>query len=202
MARAALALFEATGEGDYLRRAEGFAAQADAHYWDGDRGGYFLAAADTTDVILRTKPVLDNATPSGNGVMAEALARLFHLTGKDDYRTRAEAVLRALVPKRIEMLLSAPGLLCGFEYLENPTLIVVAGDGAGADELLRAAHALPAPAKIIQRVAAGAALPPSHPAHGKGPVDGRAAAYVCVGRTCGLPVTDARELGASFRKSI
>ncbi len=198
MTRAALALFEATGRGDYLRHAEGFVAAADAQYWDADAGGYFLAAADTADVMLRTKPVLDNATPSGNGVMAEVLARLFHLTGRDAYRARAEAVLRALVPQRIEMQINAPGLLCAFEYLERPTHIVVAGEGAGADELLRAAHGLPAPAKIIQRVTDGMALPPSHPVHGKGPVGGKPAAYVCVGRTCGLPITEARELGGAL----
>ena len=49
-----------------------------------------------TDVIQRTKPVFDNATPSGNAAMAEVLARLFHLTGKDAYRTHAEALFRAL----------------------------------------------------------------------------------------------------------
>ena len=202
MARAALALFEATGARDYLEHAEQFVAAADAQHWDAGAGGYFLAAADTTDVILRTKPVLDNATPAGNGAMAEVLARLYHLTGRDDYRARAEAVLRALVPERIEMQINAPGLLCAFEYLERPTHIVVAGEGAGADELLAAAHALSASAKIIQRVGDGSALPPAHPAHGKGPVGGKAAAYVCVGRTCGLPVTNARELGAAFKESI
>jgi hypothetical protein len=144
--------------------------------------------------------LFDNATPSGNGAMAEVLARLFHLTGKDAYRTRAEALFRALAPARIEMLINMPGLLCAFEYLERPTAIVVAGDaGAPATAaLLASAFALPASAKIVQRVADGAHLSPAHPAHGKGPVGGKPAAYVCVGRTCGLPVTDPGKLGAAL----
>jgi uncharacterized protein YyaL (SSP411 family) len=200
MARGALALHEATGEAGYLDAAERYAALADAHYWDRAEGGYFLSADDVLDVIQRSKPLYDNATPAGNGAMAEVLARLHHLTGKDAYRMRVEGLFRALAPQRAEMLINAPGLACAFEYLERPTLIVVAGEGKGAEDLLRAAFALPASAKIVQRVADGRALAPSHPAHGKGPVDGKPAAYVCVGKTCGLPVTDAKDLAASARR--
>jgi hypothetical protein len=198
LARAALALHEATGEGNYLDAAEKYAGLADAHYWDSGEGGYFLSAADVTDVIQRSKPLFDNATSSGNGAMAEVLARLYHLTGKDAYRARAEELFRALAPARIEMLINMPGLCCAFEYLERPTQIVVAGEGEGTTGLLRAAFALPAPAKIVQRVTDGTKLPPAHPAHGKGTVGGRPAVYVCVGRTCGLPVTDAKALSAAL----
>jgi hypothetical protein len=198
MARGALALFEATGEGEYLAAAEKYVALADARYGDAE-GGYFLSADDVVDLIQRAKPLFDNATPSGNGAMAEVLARLHHLTGEDAYRTRAEALFRALAPARVEMLINAPGLACAFEYLERPTMIVVAGEGKGADDLLAAAFALPASAKIVQRVADGSRLPPSHPAHGKGPVEGQAAAYVCVGKTCGLPVTEAKDLARAVK---
>ena len=44
----------------------------------------------------------------------------------------------------------------------------------------------------------GTGLPETHPAHGKGAVDGRAAAYVCIGQICSLPVTDADALKAAM----
>ena len=200
MGRAALALHEATGEAGYLDAAEKFVALADARYGAAGEGGYYLSADDVTDVIQRTKPLFDNATPSGNGAMAEVLARLYHLTGKDEYRARAEALFRALAPARIELTINVPGLLCAFEYLERPTMIVVAGDAKAPETkaLLAAAFALPAPAKIVQRVTDGTKLPTSHPAHGKGPVGGKPAAYVCIGRTCGLPVADTKELREMF----
>ncbi len=57
-----------------------------------ENGGYFFTADDAEGLIVRTRNAHDNATPSGNGVMAGVLARLFYVTGKDAYRARAEAL--------------------------------------------------------------------------------------------------------------
>src|SRR6185369_8716698 len=44
LARAALALHEATGEPRYLDAAREFAALLDTHFWDPKSGGYFMTA--------------------------------------------------------------------------------------------------------------------------------------------------------------
>ena len=41
----------------------------------------------------------------------------------------------------------------------------------------------------VLKVAPDTALPTGHPAHGKGLVRGRPAAYVCDGPVCSLPLT-------------
>jgi uncharacterized protein YyaL (SSP411 family) len=41
-------------------------------------------------------------------------------------------------------------------------------------------------------------LPDGHPAAGKSLVGGQAAAYVCRGRACSLPITDAAELAKAL----
>jgi len=46
-------------------------------------------------------------------------------------------------------------------------------------------------------IAPEAALPANHPAAGKAQKDGVATAYVCIGETCSLPVTDAGGLSAA-----
>jgi len=46
------------------------------------------------------------------------------------------------------------------------------------------------PNRVLLSVPLGRDLPTDHPAHGKGLVDGRPAAYVCIGPTCSLPLTD------------
>ena len=196
MARAALALYEVAGETAYLARAREWVAVADAHYLSEDGKGYFLSADDTADVIQRTRSAQDHATPNGNGIMVEVLARLYHLTGRPEYRDRADGIVRAFAPEKMEMLVSMPSLLGGFALLENAVQIVVAGapGDTATKALIDVASKAPAADLVLTRVAPGDALGPDHPAHGKGPVDGKPAAYVCRGRTCGLPGTDADTL--------
>jgi uncharacterized protein len=93
LSRAATLLFEATGKHAHLDYAEQLIAMANAWYWDKTGGGYFFTAEDATDLITRTKHAHDNATPSGNGVMVQVLTRLYHHTGKSEYRDRAAAVI-------------------------------------------------------------------------------------------------------------
>ncbi|MBL6957404.1 MAG: thioredoxin domain-containing protein [Rhodospirillales bacterium] len=196
MARAALALYEISGSPEYLDQAEAWTETVNRHYWDAGNGGYFLSADDTDDVITRSKTIADNATPSGNGTMAEVLARLFHMTGKEAYRERAEHLIQVFSSHQPEHLTNTPGLMAGYELLDHGVQIVIAGETSdvGCQGLLQAALEAPLAARVITRLAGDIVLTSTHPAYGKGPVDGKAAAYVCAGQACGLPVTDAGAL--------
>ncbi len=202
MALAALILHGVTGAADYLGRAEGWVQIADNHYWDAENGGYFLGADDTDDVIARSKTVHDNAVPSGNGVMAEVLARLFYLTGEDRYRDRAEALFQAVAAREPARMVSQPTLLNAFELLETAVQVVITGerDDPATAKLRRAVFDAGLAGRIVVQLEPGADLPEGHPAHGKGLVDGRPAVYVCAGPTCGLPVTDAEVLRQELRR--
>jgi len=201
MARAALVLLGVTGKADYLAHAQAWVKTADAHYWDADGKGYFLGADDTADVIARSKPVHDNAVPSGNGIMAEVLARLYHLTGDAAVRDRADVLFHAVAAKETRQLIHQPTLLGAFELLETGQQVVIVGDDDPATyKLCRAVFDAGLVNRTIARVAPGAELPAGHPAHGKGLVKGRPAAYVCAGRTCGLPVTDAAALARDLAR--
>ena len=94
MARAALLLQEATATMPISNRRKAGSRRSRTLRRCG-AGGFFFAADDTPGLIVRNKTAGDNPTPSGNGVAAEVLARLWLLTGKDDYRAGAEAVITA-----------------------------------------------------------------------------------------------------------
>ena len=91
-----------------------------------------------------------------------------------------------------------PSLLMARELLEEAVQIVVVGPDASARAALaRAAWQAPVPTAILRELDSGAALPRHHPAHGK-TVDAGAAAFVCRGRTCSLPIADPSALAAAL----
>ena len=192
MIDAALMLYEATAETDFLIDAEKRVEILDRHFWDDAARGYFFTADDVADVITRTKTVSDNATPSGNGTMAAALARLYYLTGITKYRERADAIIRAFSGQLENNSFPLATLLNAAEFLERAIQIVLVGNPGETDfeKLRRAAYATSQPDRIVQIVKPGVVLLEGHPAHGKGLHGDKATAYLCMGMTCSLPIVE------------
>ena len=203
MARAALALFEATGDGAHLARARAWAAELDRRFGDPQSGGYFFAATDgDARLLVRPRHAHDSAQPSGNALAAEVLARLYWLEGDDEVRDRAEAVFDVFAADAARNPAALAALLNAWDVLAGAVQIVVVGrrgDDA-TDALVRAAFALPTPNRLLRVIAPGEPLPPDHPATGKMQVDGGAAAYVCVGPVCAAPVVAAAALAAAWEQ--
>ena len=200
MARAAITLFEVTGAAPYLAQAEEWVAVADQHYWDADNGGYFYTADDAEQLIVRTKSAADSATPSGNGTLVGVLARLYALGGEEHFRIRAQMVVSAFSAELSRSTMALCTLLNGNETLQSAVQVVLVGDpnAEATRQLRRTVFAISAPNRILTQAAPGAALPDGHPAAGKTQVDGRPTAYICIGATCSLPITDADGLRAAL----
>ncbi len=200
MARAALALHEATGQAPYLDHAIRLVTGAEVVFGDG-HGGFHTTAVDAADVPLtRPRTAQDNVTPAGAGVMAEVLGRLYHLTGDLAWRARTERLIRAFSgdENAISMM---PGMLVAADLLEEAACVVIAGDPADprSAALLTAALSSPDPVVVVLRAASADALPADHPAYGKtaglsGPV-----AYLCRRSVCGLPLSDPDRLAEALR---
>jgi uncharacterized protein YyaL (SSP411 family) len=128
-------------------------------------------------------------------MMAQLLARLFHLTGEAAYRDRARAVVEAFAA-RFDQPTASATLLAAAELLEDGVVVVVAGDpGLPAfRDLLAEALASCDPACCVLRLSPGTILPQTHPAYGKMAPDGTALAYVCRGATCLPPIDNAATL--------
>jgi uncharacterized protein YyaL (SSP411 family) len=192
LCRAALALHEASFDDRYLARARVWIAVLDQHYWDTAGGGYFFAADDTEALIARAKSAADAAVPAGNGTMVGVLTRLALLTGDDAYRRCAEEIIQAFAGEVGRNFFPLATLMNNAELAQKPVQIVLAGadDGSVPAELLSAIYRVSLPNRVVAFVPPGIGLPTDHPAHGKGPVGGNPAVYVCEGAVCSLPVTD------------
>lgn len=190
MSRAALSLFEATGDDAYLAQAEAWVHQASDLFWCSDDGGYCLSARDVTDVITRTRQSADNAVPSGNGTMADVLARLHLITGDEHFRERAEDVVYAFPAENADAVANMPTLLNAFEMLSAGAQVVVAGSNGHGADLVNATLGTPGNLRVLIRTDGENHTAPHHPAHGKSMVDGKAAAYVCRAGTCSAPLVD------------
>jgi hypothetical protein len=202
MASAALTLFEHTGRPAYLTQAEDWVAVVDAHYWDGEGGGYFTTADDVDDVIVRAKHAQDSSQPAGNGLMVHVLARLHYLTGKAAYRERADALITAFSGELETNFVPMASLLNGAEQLNAAVQIAIIGrrDAPETQALLDAVARVSVPNRVLQVVPPGTALPEGHPAAGKSAgTDGQPTAYVCVGPSCSLPLTTPADLGAALQ---
>ncbi len=177
-------LAEATGEAVWIGHARETADAMLRLFWDDEQGGLFTTGIDGEPLVTRDKDLQDGAIPSANGTAAVALLRLAALTGHDEYRTRAEAILRLAgqlagdAPTGFGVLLAALDL-----HHTGITEIVVTG---ARPDLVDVVH---------QRY-----LPNAVVAWGErydsplweGRPDG--AAFVCRDYACGLPATTTADL--------
>ena len=198
MIRAALALRQATGDEAYLDSARAWMAALDAHHWVEAEGSYALAADDADDLIVRMATAVDEATPSGNALAADALVRLWLITGEDGYRARADTLFAGFASEVMGNAFGHAALMNALDgRLVAEQVVVVAPTADAAAPLADVVRRAPFPGRVLT-VTDGRALPDGHPAAGKTTADGRAAAYLCRGATCSLPIFDPQELVAAL----
>jgi uncharacterized protein YyaL (SSP411 family) len=185
-------LYEATLEPGHLDFAIALAEAMVAKFYDAENGGFWQSAAGAKDLILRVKDDYDGAEPSGNSVATLALLKLAAITGREDFKKPAEATLRLFAHRLQNFPQAMPFMLHALDFqLEEPRRVVIAGDphDAKARELLRAAHSVYQPNKVVLG-SAGAVeeFARTLPAR-NGPV-----VYLCTGNSCQPPTQDAAKV--------
>ncbi len=197
MIRAALALFEATGERNYLEQAIKWQRAFDSHYADKDSGGYYWAADDASDLLLRPHSTTDDATPNPNAVAAGNLVRLAVLSGDDTWREQADRLFDGILAIAGRNLFGHVALLNALDLRLRGAEIVATGPDA--ERFAQAALKLPFVERIVLRAGSTADLPATHPAQDKLKAVSGSAAFVCVGERCSLPVTDPAKIEPAVR---
>jgi uncharacterized protein len=196
MIRAALALHEATGERVYLEQALRWQSAFDAHYSDSDTGGYYLSADDASDLLLRPHSTQDDATPNPNAVAAQNLVRLAVMVGGDKWREKADRLTDGILSAAERNLFGHVALLNALDLRLRAAEIVTTGPDA--EDLAQAALKLPFVDRVVLRAVSSAAVAASHPAREKLKAATESAAFVCIGSTCSLPVTNPEQIAAAI----
>ena len=202
MIRAALALHEATGRRSYLEQALTWQRALDRDYANAETGSYFLTADDAEGLVVRPPPTTDDATPNPNAVAAQNLIRLALLAGRRWLARKGRPAVRGARAARDREPLHAHGAA------QRPRPAAARRGDRGdrrrrrrrgaARRRARAAVSRPHRAARAARRKACRRLIRRRP---RSRAAGTAQAFVCIGETCSLPVTDPAGLIAAVEST-
>jgi len=189
--RAALALYEASNDNQYLDDARTLVELIDEFHWNSQSGGYYFASSKAKNLLVRSCSAHDDATPNANGTMVSNLVKLYLLTGHTAYNDKANQILQAFSASVQSAPLAYAGLLNGFldVFEQIHAVVVLPDDKTDRQPLISALNACKFPL-TISVVTRQTNLPELHPAHGKSAIGNKPTVYICKGRVCSSPVTE------------
>jgi uncharacterized protein len=191
LVEALLTLYESSFEPRWFGEARALADALIERFADDENGGFFETSSDHERLLARRKDLEDHPIPSGNASAAYGLLRLAALSGEHTYEERGVSVLRLLQelapkhPQAFGHLLQA----LDFHLAQVKEVALVGDDLHPLERVVRGAFR-------PHIVLAGGRADGVPLLQDRGPVDGRAAAYVCEHFACKAPVTEPAELEA------
>jgi uncharacterized protein YyaL (SSP411 family) len=158
--------------------------------------GFYDTSDDHEELIVRPRELQDNAVPSGNAMAAAVLLKLAGLMVEPRYEELARHSLCGVQDLMARYPLGFGQWLVALDYaLSHAREIAIVGDPE-ADDVRALLDASTAGYRPHQVVALGVGGPEQDVPllQHRGPVAGRAAAYVCIDSVCRPPVSDPEEL--------
>ena len=195
LSEALLVLYEATLETRWFVEARALADDVVLRFRDPDAGGFFDTASDHESLVVRPRSFEDHPIPSGSSSAANALLRIFAVTGDRAYERPAVEVFRLLHQATARHPQAFGHLLQAMHFhFSTPREVALVGDQL--DELAGVVHRRFRPTVVLAGMRTGdEEAPDAVPLlRGREPVGGRPAAYVCENFTCQMPVADPAEL--------
>ncbi len=203
LADAALCLWTADGDERWRLRAEALMHTVLARFRAED-GGLWRTADDGEELIARPRSGPDDATPSGAGVAADVMARLWHLTLDDRWQAAAGRVVRSMATAAANAPSGYPSLLGAVDTLANHVDIVIEAPDPGRDSVRAfrdAAWQAPLPMRTVRIVTRRGDLPNGHAGCTASRDDGEfPRAYACYRNTCSLAVHSAAALARMLER--
>ena len=192
VAEANLALYQATGNRENLKRARNSVEYIDKTFrYAGEQGaGYAVSYAPATAVI-KPQPHIDE-----NIALTRLAIRLFHLTGDKQYKKTAERAMRYLATEDVatSRLTEAGILLSAYELATDPTHITIVGakQDKSANLLYKQALTYPGSYRRIEWWDKSEGAMPNPDV--QYPALPKAAAFACANQRCSLPVFNKEDI--------
>ena len=194
---AAIELYEATFNSDYLESALSFNKAMIEKCWDSKLGGFFQTKDSTDQPLGLQKHIYDGAIPSANSVGMLNLLRLSKLTGITDFEQKADAIGKFFSS---ELIRAGSSITLGISAIQfvhhNPKEIVISEGNTDTKPFISVIRTAFNPQKVLvfrpQKEDKIRAL--SSYVIDLLPKDGRTSIYICTNYSCAEPVTDVNNL--------
>jgi hypothetical protein len=185
---ATIELLQVRWNSEHLKFTTWLADRLLTDFTDTEHGGFFFTAADHEQLIHRSKPMADEALPSGNGIAALALNRLGHLLGETKYLEAAVATINATGSALEEYPHAHTSLITALDEIVDPAeIVILRGEEVEISRWALAIGAVYTPKRLVFAIpdtvtdlpaALSARTPSDQPI-----------AYICRGTTCSRPLT-------------
>lgn len=193
LAAGLVTLAQTTSNPKYLEAADQLADLAFARFWDEGRQAWLAAPKDTSDLLVPTYALHDNAFPSGASTLTEAQLALTALTGKARHLVRATTYLERMKHELMENPLGYGHLLLGVDtLLDGAAELTLVGSPELIATLQAQVDRTYLPTVSLLKQVEGAAVPEVS----REVLNARTGpgAYLCQNFTCQLPAQSAEAL--------
>ena len=183
------ALYQVTFDERRLSQASKWCEHVMDHFYDREERYFHFSSKGAEKLIARRKEIFDNVIPASNSVMARNLYHLGILLDRDDWKTLAMDMTSRLV-STIE---SEPGYTSNWgillaEIIHGMSEVVIVG--RDAKKLAIDFCGSYQPFALTMGTESISSLPLLRDRH---PKEGKNMIYVCIDKTCKLPVETAEE---------
>jgi len=189
------ALFEATGQKEWLNSAKQLTEITFQEFFDEQKSIFYFTASQQQDLITRTIEIHDNVIPSSNSAMAKNLFRLSYLLDRPDYLKTAQQMLNLVSGNMADY----PSGYSNWSKLmlsltDNHFEVAIVGENAGT--LLNELQKKYLPNVIFCAGTTENRLPLLQNRY----VSGKTLIYICQNNSCQLPVETVEEALMIIRK--
>ncbi len=175
-------LHAASGDMSALEQAEHLANALQVHHGDGD-GGHWLTAKDADDVLFPLRGDQDEAIPGATALVIEGLGLLARVSEDPRHYAAMRDAARLAAARTANSRTLQPGIVAAlYGFQKGSELAIFGRAGEDLQALLAVAERVVDPCRLDIR---GAALPQRFAGVSS---MGKAAAMLCRGTACSLPV--------------